>query len=85
LNGIPYPGPYGATKHAVVGLTKSAAMDHATQGVRVNGVAPGAVKADIIAAQRAGGDPHYNEASEHTVSAAPAHGGRAVRSSLSNR
>ena len=61
LNGIPYAGPYGATKHAVVGLTKSAAMDHATQGVRVNGVAPGAIKTDIIAAQLEGGDPNYNE------------------------
>jgi NAD(P)-dependent dehydrogenase (short-subunit alcohol dehydrogenase family) len=63
LNGIPYAGPYAATKHAVVGLTKSAAIDHATQGVRVNGVAPGAIKTDIIAAQLAGGDPNYNETS----------------------
>ena len=29
LNGIPYAGPYASTKHAVVGLTKSAALDHA--------------------------------------------------------
>lgn len=63
LNGIPYAGPYASTKHAVVGLTKSSALDHATQGIRVNAVAPGAIKTDIIAAQLEGGDQNYNEAS----------------------
>lgn len=63
LNGIAYAGPYAATKHAVVGLTKSCALDHATQGIRVNAVAPGAIKTDIIAAQLEGGDENYNEAS----------------------
>jgi NAD(P)-dependent dehydrogenase (short-subunit alcohol dehydrogenase family) len=63
LNGIRYAGPYASTKHAVVGLTKSAALDHATAGVRVNAVAPGAIKTDILAKQLEGGDPNYNEAS----------------------
>jgi len=63
LNGIPFAGPYASTKHAVVGLTKSSALDHATQGIRVNAVAPGAIKTDIIAAQLEGGDENYNEAS----------------------
>jgi NAD(P)-dependent dehydrogenase (short-subunit alcohol dehydrogenase family) len=49
LNGIPYTGPYSATKHAVVGLTKAGAIDYATQGIRINGVAPGAAKTEIIA------------------------------------
>jgi len=62
LNGIPWAGAYASTKHAVVGLTKTSALDHATQGVRVNGVAPGAVKTDIIAKQLEGGDENYNEA-----------------------
>jgi NAD(P)-dependent dehydrogenase (short-subunit alcohol dehydrogenase family) len=62
LNGIPYAGPYGSTKHAVVGLTKSSALDHATQGIRINGVAPGAIKTDIIGKQLDGGDANYNEA-----------------------
>jgi NAD(P)-dependent dehydrogenase (short-subunit alcohol dehydrogenase family) len=47
----------------VVGLTKSAALDHACEGVRVNAVAPGATKTDIIGRQLEGNDPHYNEVS----------------------
>lgn len=51
LNGVPMTGTYVATKHAVVGLTKSAAIDHAAQGIRINAVAPGAIRTDIIAKQ----------------------------------
>ncbi|OWF77210.1 hypothetical protein B4900_17040 [Yersinia rohdei] len=39
----------------------SAALDYATQGIRINGVAPGAIKTDIIAAQLDGSDENYNE------------------------
>lgn len=51
LNGIPMTGTYVASKHAVIGLTKSAAIDHAAQGIRINAVAPGAIRTAIIADQ----------------------------------
>ncbi len=41
-------GPYCASKHAVVGLSRSAAADYARQGIRVNVLAPGSVRTDIL-------------------------------------
>ena len=48
LNGLYATAQYNASKHAVVGLTKGASIDYAQQGIRVNAVAPGAIKTDIL-------------------------------------
>ncbi|MFF4537534.1 SDR family NAD(P)-dependent oxidoreductase [Streptomyces aureus] len=43
LTGMAYVGAYAATKHAIVGLTRVAALELAEKGIRVNAVCPGAV------------------------------------------
>jgi len=40
----PGMAPYVAAKHAVVGLTRAAAIDYAARGIRVNALAPGLVR-----------------------------------------
>jgi NAD(P)-dependent dehydrogenase (short-subunit alcohol dehydrogenase family) len=41
--GLSGSSPYVASKHAVMGLTRSAALDYAKQGIRINAVNPGSV------------------------------------------
>lgn len=48
IRGEPYLGAYGATKHALVGLTKTAAIEYGGQGIRVNAICPGGVKTNML-------------------------------------
>ncbi len=46
--GFPYCIPYSATKHAVIGMTKTIAMEYARNNIRCNVVCPSFTETDII-------------------------------------
>jgi NAD(P)-dependent dehydrogenase (short-subunit alcohol dehydrogenase family) len=48
LLATPTAGPYVASKHAVLGLTKTAAIECGRYGIRVNAVSPGAIRTEML-------------------------------------
>ncbi len=60
-------GIYHASKHGVLGFTKSAALEYATRGVRVNAVCPGLIRTPMVDQMVAGGQGEAMKAMEQSV------------------
>ncbi len=68
LVGAPGLGVYAAAKHAVIGLTKTAALEHARRGVRVNAVCPSFARTEMVANAL---DTDNADAEKHMVRGVP--------------
>ena len=62
LVGLPGRAAYHASKHGVIGLTKSAALQYAPRGIRINAVCPGTIETPMVADMISKGELDLDEA-----------------------
>ena len=67
VRGTPRLAPYATSKHAVIGLMKSAAREFAAEGIRVNTVNPSPVQTRMMRSIEAGIRPEDPEAAQQSM------------------
>ena len=65
LQGVADRSAYNASKHGLIGLTRTLAVEWGAKGVRVNAVCPGWVKTEMDHKDQAGGSYSYSDITEH--------------------
>jgi NAD(P)-dependent dehydrogenase (short-subunit alcohol dehydrogenase family) len=73
IRAVPNLVAYGATKHAVAGMTKQAAIEYGQYGVRINAIAPGAIMTDMVRGSliKIAGEDGWEEFGQEFVSVNP--------------